>query len=142
MDDHGNVSVARDMIEAFNEADYERCGALLAPDALYIETSTARRVEGRDAILEVFEGWRTAFPDARGTIVSAVTSDDTVALQLTWEGTQTGPLHSPAGVVPPSGQSTTTPAAMGSEASPSLTTCARPPRSTPSLPPLATREPP
>jgi flagellar protein FlbD len=36
--------------------------------------------------------WKEAFPDAKGTVTNAAVADDTVTLEVTWEGTQDGPL--------------------------------------------------
>jgi steroid delta-isomerase-like uncharacterized protein len=47
--------------------------------------------------------WKQAFPDERGTITGAYTSGNTVAIELTWEGTQSGPMATPDGQeLPPS----------------------------------------
>jgi hypothetical protein len=56
-------------------------------------------VEGRDAYVELLQGWKEALPDVRGTIRSAVGSDTTAAQEILWEGTHFGPLQTPAGVV-------------------------------------------
>ena len=54
------------------------------------EPSEARVPE---KIVELFKGWKTAFPDAVGTVKSAVGSGHTAALEVTWKGTHTGPLE-------------------------------------------------
>ena len=50
-------------------------------------------------------------PDATGTVTNALASGNTVTLQVTWEGTQTGPLKGPMGTIPASGRRQVTPAA-------------------------------
>src|SRR5204862_573686 len=57
---------------------------------------------GEDASIDANRGWKAAFPDAHGTVESAVADNGTVTLEITWEGTQTGPLHTPTGDIPPS----------------------------------------
>ena len=99
-----------DLIDAFNMGDWERFRAGLAPDVRYDETGTQRRVEGADAYVQLCQGWRQAFPDAKGTMGDTVASGYTVVTAVTWEGTQTGPLEGPGGTVPPSGKSITVPA--------------------------------
>lgn len=98
----GAIDVARENIEAFNAGDWERFGATISPGCVYDEAGTQRRVEGLDAILDLFKGWREAYPDAHGSVERAVAADGTVTLEITWEGTQSGTLHTPAGDVPPS----------------------------------------
>lgn len=97
------TEAAPELIDAFNEADWERFRGVLAPDAVYAETGTGRRVEGADAYVELCQGWKEALPDVRGTIRGAVAGDDTVAQELLWEGTHTGPMQTPGGTLEPSG---------------------------------------
>src|SRR5919201_7121823 len=91
------IALAREDIESFNAGDWDRFRDTLAPDAVYVEPGTQRRVEGQDAILEVNRGWKAAFPDAHGTITDEFACGDRVAIQITWEGTQSGPLALPTG---------------------------------------------
>src|SRR5438034_1317782 len=85
--------------------------ATLASDARYDELGTQRKVEGPEMIVELFKGWKTAFPDAVGTVSSAVASGNKAALEITWKGTHTGPLESAEGTIPASGKRQETPAA-------------------------------
>jgi steroid delta-isomerase-like uncharacterized protein len=94
---------ATDLIDAFNEADWDRLQENLAREVVYTETGTGRRVEGAGAYLELCRGWKEAFPDVAGTVTNAVAGDDIAALEIRWEGTHTGPLETPAGAVPASG---------------------------------------
>ena len=65
--------------------------------------ATQRRLEGADARVEAAQHWKQAFPDEHGTITGAYPSGDTVAIELTWEGTQSGPMAMPDGQeLPPS----------------------------------------
>ena len=96
--------IAENLIDAFNVDDWQRFGAGLAPDVHYEETGTQRRLQGRDAYVQLCQGWKEAFPDAKGTIRNIVASGNTVAAEVTWEGTHTGPLEGPGGTLPPSGK--------------------------------------
>jgi len=98
------VKIAREQIDAFNNGDWEQMRALLASDSYYDELGTERKIEGPDKIVELFKGWKTAFPDAVGTVTSAVASGNEVALEVTWKGTHTGPLATPSGEVMGSGR--------------------------------------
>lgn len=98
------IAVAREDLDAFNAGDWDRMRAVMTPDSVYVEPGTQRRIEGQDAIIEANEGWKNAFPDAQGTITDAFACGDRVALQITWEGTQTGALEVPGGEIPPSGR--------------------------------------
>jgi steroid delta-isomerase-like uncharacterized protein len=97
------TQAAADLTHAFNEADWDRFRNRLAPDAVYSETGTGRRVEGADAYLELAKAWKEAFPDGSGTIRRTLAGDGTVAQEVLWEGTHTGPLQTPTGTIDPSG---------------------------------------
>ena len=106
------VKLARKQVDAFNSGDWQQMQALLAPDSHYHELGTQRQVEGPEKIVELFKGWKTAFPDAVGTVTSAVATGNTAALELTWKGTHTGPLGTAEGTIPASGKRQETPAAF------------------------------
>ena len=61
---------------------------------------------------ELFKAWKTAFPDAVGTVTSAVATGNKAALEVTWKGTHTGPLGTAEGTIPASGKHQETPAAF------------------------------
>src|SRR5229473_7295429 len=106
------VKLARKQVEAFNSGDWEQMRAMLASDSRYDELGTERKIEGPEQIVELFKGWKTAFPDAVGTVTSAVASGNTAALEVTWKGTHTGPLETAEGTIPASGKHQETPAAI------------------------------
>jgi steroid delta-isomerase-like uncharacterized protein len=103
---------AQSFIEAFNAGDWEQFKAPLAADVMYEETGTQRRVQGADAYVQLCQGWKQAFPDARGTIRNAIGSGNTVVQELLWEGTQDGELPTPGGILPPSGRRIMVPATV------------------------------
>jgi steroid delta-isomerase-like uncharacterized protein len=98
------TKLATDIVEAFNEGDWERLKARVAPDVVYEETGTGRRIEGADAYVELCMGWRQTFADVKGTIHNTAASGGTVAQEITWEGTHTGPLVGPGGTLAPTGK--------------------------------------
>ena len=108
------AQAATDLIGAFNEADWERFRGLLAPDAVYAETGTGRRVQGADAYLQLVQAWKDAFPDVSGTVNQTIVSGDTVAQELRWDGTHTGPMQTPAGTLEPTGRRISTEASLWS----------------------------
>ena len=106
------VKIARKQIDAFNNGDWEQLRGLLSSDASYHEFGTERAIEGPEQIIEAFKGWKTAFPDAAGTVTNSVASGNTAVLEVTWKGTHTGPLVTAAGTIPASGKRQETPAAI------------------------------
>ena len=100
------IRMAREEVEAFNEGDWDRLKASLASDSVYDEAATGRRMEGPDAIVEANQGWKSAFPDASGTITGSFACGDRVVLEITWRGTQSGALPLPdGGEIPATGRS-------------------------------------
>jgi steroid delta-isomerase-like uncharacterized protein len=106
------VKLARKQIDAFNTGDWEQLQASFAADSLYNELGTERTIEGPEKIVELFKAWKTAFPDAVGTVTSAMASGNKAALEVTWTGTHTGPLETAEGTIPASGKHQETPAAV------------------------------
>ena len=102
------IRTARGVVDAFNASDWERWKVALAPDSLYDEVGTSRRVEGADAIIQCLQAWKGAMPDNRGRVTNAFVSGNTVVLEVTWQGTHTGPLVGLKGTVPATGKQQTT----------------------------------
>jgi len=92
-----NVEAARDSIEAWNEGARDRHRSSFTDDAVLQEHGTGRRVRGGDAITDLHFGWKSAFPDGRGSIETIVDGGDHVALEVVWSGTHGGPLATPDG---------------------------------------------
>ena len=106
------VKIARDNIEAFNAGDWSRFAEAFAPDVVANEVATGRSVQGADDSVQNARGWKEAFPDVKGTITTAVAAGNTVTIEVTWEGTHTGPLTGPAGTIPASNKRQTTRAVL------------------------------
>ena len=104
------LELALKQMAAFNSGDWEQLGAGLASDCRYDELGTQRKVEGPEKIVELFKGWKAAFPDAVGTVTNRIASGNKAALEVTWKGTHTGPLATAEGTIPASGKMQETPA--------------------------------
>jgi steroid delta-isomerase-like uncharacterized protein len=99
------INIAKAQIIAYNEKDWDKVRASTTTDLVYDEAATHRKVEGIDQVLEVWQGWAAALPDSQGTIHNAFVSDDKVIIELTWRGSQTGPMQTPDGEIPATGKS-------------------------------------
>lgn len=106
------AQIAGEIIEAFNSDDWARFKAPFAANLVYEESGTGRRTEDADAYVQLTKQWKQAFPDAKGTIRNSLSSGNTVAQEVLWEGTQTGPLPTPTGTLPPSGRRVMVPATL------------------------------
>ncbi|MGH8992968.1 MAG: ester cyclase [Acidimicrobiia bacterium] len=100
----GATDLATAIIEAFNDADWDRMRSVCSPDIVYQETGTGRDIQGVEDYLDLARTWRQGFPDVTGKINTALADGGTVALDITWTGTNTGPLITPAGEIPATGK--------------------------------------
>jgi steroid delta-isomerase-like uncharacterized protein len=106
------VKIAREQVDAFSSGNWELLRGTLAYDSRYDELGTQRKIEGPEKIVELFKAWKSAFPDGAGTVTSAVSNGNQVALEVTWKGTHSGPLETAEGTIPASGKRQETPAAI------------------------------
>jgi steroid delta-isomerase-like uncharacterized protein len=112
MNDKELIQTAKEIVTGYSTADWKALKNILAPDALYDEIGTQRKIKGPDQIVQALQGWKQAMTDSKGTVTNAYASGDTVTLEITWQGTHNGPFTGPTGTLPPSGKHQTTPAAM------------------------------
>jgi SnoaL-like polyketide cyclase len=78
------TSHAKSLVESFNNADWDAARQLLG-NSTYNELGTQRSLVGADAIIGALKGWKSAMPDAKGTVTSAGESGQQVVLEVTWE---------------------------------------------------------
>jgi steroid delta-isomerase-like uncharacterized protein len=101
------MSEARALVEAhnrvFNDRDWSRAPEILSPDV----RSTAPGVgtlTGIDPFIAFAKGFIVAFPDSRLEVETTTVDGNHVVCEGRYTGTQTGPLMTPQGEVPPSGR--------------------------------------
>ena len=99
------LTAAKASLEAYNAKDWDAARASMAEDCVYDEAATHLRAEGVGAIIDAWKGWATAIPDSKATIESSYAIDGGAVLELTWRGTQTGPMMGPEGEIPATGKS-------------------------------------
>lgn len=90
-------------ISAYNDRDWERLRATLAPGCVYEEIGRPRRhIEGAEEVARVFQGWATAVPELVGEITRRVAGDGADALEVEWKGSLEAPFgdYAPAGRPP------------------------------------------
>ena len=98
------VDLAKEQVIAYNEKDWDRVRAALAPEVVYEEVGPQRKVQGVDDVLAAWKGWATALPDSRATFRSELVSGNTAVLEITWTGTHKGSLHVPDREIPATGK--------------------------------------
>jgi predicted ester cyclase len=60
--------------------------------------------KGRDEFVNWLKGDKAVFPDGKITDHETIVSGNKAAIRFTLEGTQTGPIPTPNGTIPPSGR--------------------------------------
>ena len=110
--DQDPMTVATALIERFNSRDYTGMIEEDGGGAVdYTAVGTGRRITEPGEMVAALTGWVTAFPDVRGTVLSAMRDGDRLCAELHWEGTHTGPLVTASGTLPATGNRTSTRAA-------------------------------
>jgi steroid delta-isomerase-like uncharacterized protein len=106
--------LATDVVEAFNDGDWERQSQLAAPQVVYQETGTDRRTDTVDTYVGALQDWKQAVPDIHAQLRTLLVDEetDTIACQITWTGNHTGPYSSPTQTFQPSGRPVHTTSAL------------------------------
>jgi len=100
-----NAGIARSLYDHWNERQFDKIADLVAADGEIVFVGSDTHFAGPAGAVEYSQMWADGFPDGRVTIDNVIASGDHVVLQFTGEGTQTGPLKSPIGEIPPTGRS-------------------------------------
>jgi steroid delta-isomerase-like uncharacterized protein len=100
------ASIARRLVETMNAQDVEAYVALHADDFELTDTATGETFHGREgARKNLLDGCLNPFPDLKLEIVNLFAGDEWVAFEGVGRGTNTGPLATPGGDIPPTGRS-------------------------------------
>jgi hypothetical protein len=89
--------------ETFNAHDLDGFAAVLADDVVF-QAPGGMRGEGKQACLEFYGGWLSAYPDGHVEVHDVHIIDDVAVEEGTFSGTHNGVLHTPAGDIPPTGR--------------------------------------
>jgi len=102
----GNLSekVTHNLIAAWNSGDVGRIGELYAADAVVRHVLSPTPLRGRKAIVDLEAGMFGAFSDVSWRIEGTVSEGDRLAVEFAVAATNTGPLPTPKGHVPPTGR--------------------------------------
>ena len=100
-----NLKLDDEEIAAWNAHDVERAAMVFPEEIVWIDTGSPQPVKGRDGIRQYLQGWFTAFPDIKITIKNRVATEDQVAAELDFVGTNTGNLQlGPGASIPATGK--------------------------------------
>lgn len=107
-----DIKLIERAVAKYSEGDWAEYRKLFADDVVYEEVPLRLVARGIDDYLKTVERWKKPFPDMVGKIVGYVLGENDAAVEVEWTATQTGPLETPLGVIPPSNQRGTVKAMM------------------------------
>ena len=87
----------------FSANELDHCVEMAAEDVQVVAHAFGLTFNGRNEFRDFMQGFKQAFPDLRIEHQNIVNHDGRVAVEFTAYGTHTGPLETPAGTIPPSG---------------------------------------
>ena len=100
-----NLKADEEEIAAWNAHDVERAAAVFPDEIVWIDTGSPQPLKGKDALRQYLQGWFTAFPDIQITVTNRVVTEDQVASELDFSGTNSGPLQlAPGTTIPATGR--------------------------------------
>lgn len=79
--------------------------ALFADDLTFADVTLPEALHSKDQVRQYMETWFTAFPDMRARTINRVVSEDAVAGEIEFTGTNTGPLVMGGMEMPATGKS-------------------------------------
>ena len=87
--------------------NFKRCLELAHEDVHVVSYAMGMTFNGKDEFENFFIGFKQAFPDLKVEHWNIIASGNKVAVEFSATGIHTGPLHTPEGVIPPSGKKVT-----------------------------------
>jgi steroid delta-isomerase-like uncharacterized protein len=100
-----NITLVRDVYDAWNERDFDRQAEAMAPDVTITMMGSGDVLRGPEGGRQFGMTWADAFPDGRVTLDMVAGAGDTVVVEFTGRGTHTGALVTSMGTIPPTGRS-------------------------------------
>lgn len=102
-----NATLIRQLFDAWNHHDYGAVTKSVAPDCRIEDMGSGRTLQGPDGFASFSKALFDAMPDAQFSLDHLTVHDDTVVVEYTARGTNTGDLVLPAGTVPATGRQIT-----------------------------------
>jgi steroid delta-isomerase-like uncharacterized protein len=97
-------AITEQFITAINRHDLDAAAATYAEDTVAYDPMYPTPLTGRDAIREDFAATLRAFPDVRFEVLELLEQGDVGTAEMLLTGTNTGPLTTPMGEMPPTGK--------------------------------------
>jgi steroid delta-isomerase-like uncharacterized protein len=98
-----NINLTQAVHDYFSRNQFDKCVELAAETVQITAYAFGMTFNGREEFRSFMQGFKQAFPDMTITHDNILADGDKVAVEFTARGTHTGPLQTPAGAIPASG---------------------------------------
>ena len=98
-----NLATVRAVYDGFNTGDVPLLLSLVTDDFELVDVALGMSWHGKQGWGEWLQNWAISMPDAKVHLDTITAQSDRVVAEHTGGGTQTGPLNTPAGAIPPTG---------------------------------------
>jgi steroid delta-isomerase-like uncharacterized protein len=88
-----NLKLDEEEIAAWNAHDVERALAIFPDNVKWQDVSSPQPFNNKDGIRQYLQGWFSAFPDIKITVTNRVITEEYVAAELDFVGTNSGALQ-------------------------------------------------
>ena len=88
-----NIRLDEEFIAAWNAHNADRALELLSEDVVWQDVASPEAMRGKAAIRSYLQGWFTAFPDLNARMKNRVVTEEQVAAEVEFTGTNSGPLQ-------------------------------------------------
>ncbi len=92
-----NIRLDEEFLAAWDTHDVDRALAILSDDVVWQDVGNPTPMRGKAAVRPYLQSWFTAFPDLKSEVKNRVVTEDQVASEVAFTGTNTGPLQMAAG---------------------------------------------
>ncbi len=99
-----NENLTIEVHNNFSANNLDSCLELAAENVQVITHAFGMTFNGREEFRNFMQGFKQAFPDMKLKHENIVSNGNKVAVEMTATGTHTGPLQTPAGVIPATGK--------------------------------------
>ena len=101
-----NIKLDEQNIAAWNAHDVDGALAQLSDDIVWQDTGSPQALQGKQAVRAYTQDWFSAWPDLQIKVTNRVVTDDQLAAELEFTGTNTVPLRlaPDAPAIPPTGK--------------------------------------
>ena len=87
------IKIDDEGLAAWNAHDVEKFVALCADDIVWHDVANPEPYRGKEGARQFMRAWMTAFPDLSAHSKNRVVSEDAVAVELEFSGTNSGPMQ-------------------------------------------------